>query len=129
MTWMVLVVTGVVLVGAAALFAQDAPPEVIARNLAQNVLGEGTVRRVRVLAGGRQIEIAWDAVLYRPIQSREKNREQLRGEAELATGSIMGIMKPDVIRFSILLGQRRLAQGERTRDGTFTISYAKELGG
>lgn len=104
------------------------PPEVIAKNLAENVLGENTVKRVKVTQNGRVIDIAWDAVLYKPSNSRETNREQLKGEAELATGSIMGVMRPEMIRYTILLGQRSLASGQRTRDG-FTITYAKELGG
>lgn len=109
---------------------QDAvPPEVIAKNLAQNVLGQGTVRWVRVSRDRQQIAIAWDAVLYRPHYTADRNRDQLKGEAELATGSIMGVMKPDTIRFTILLRSRALATGRRTRDGEFTIKYAKELGG
>jgi len=121
----------VVLAGAAAAPApaQERPrPEVIATNLAQNVLGEGTVRWVRVSADGRQIALAWDAVLYRSTQTPQRNREQLRGEAELATGAIMGVMRPEVIYFSIWLGARTIARGRRTPGG-FTITYARELGG
>lgn len=101
----------IVLVAAPLAAAQDeAPrPELIARNLVENILGEGTVRSVHVVSGGRQIVIAWNAVLYRQTHTRAKNREQLRGEAELATGAVMGVLKPQVIRF--------------------TISYAKPLDG
>jgi len=112
----------------AAAQEQAPRPELIARNLAENVLGEGTVRSVRVVAGGRQIVIAWDAVLYRPTHTRAKNREQLRGEAELATGAVMGVLKPHLIRFTILLNDRPLAQGTRSSDA-FTITYAKDLDG
>ena len=120
----------VVLAAAPLAAAQEhlPPPELIARNLAENVLGEGTVRAVRVVSGGRQIVIAWDAVLYRPTHTRAKNREQLRGEAELATGAVMGVLKPQVIRFTILLKDRPVAQGTRSPEG-FTITYAKELDG
>ena len=120
----------VVLVAAPLAAAQDqAPrPELIARNLVENILGEGTVRSVHVVSGGRQIVIAWNAVLYRQTHTRAKNREQLRGEAELATGAVMGVLKPQVIRFTILLNDRPLAQGTRSSDG-FTISYAKPLDG
>jgi len=104
------------------------PPELVARNLAENILGEGTVRSVRVTSGGRQIVITWDAVLYRRTHTRAKNREQLRGEAELATGAVMGVLKPQLIRFTILLNDRPLAQGSRSGDA-FTIIYAKELDG
>ena len=120
----------VVLVAVPLAAAQDqAPrPELIARNLVENILGEGTVRSVHVVSGGRQIVIAWNAVLYRQTHTRAKNREQLRGEAELATGAVMGVLKPQVIRFTILLNDRPLAQGTRSSDG-FTISYAKPLDG
>jgi len=123
-----LLIASVVLVGTGQALAQEPPrAEVIAKNLAQNVLGEGTVRWVRVSSSGYEIDIAWDAVLYRATHTSAHNREQLRGEAELATGSIMGVLKPVVIRYNILLGTRTIAQGRRTRDG-FTITYAKALG-
>lgn len=129
MVIVVLCIASLILVGAGETIAQEPPrAELIAKNLAQNVLGEGTVRWVRVSSSGHEIDIAWDAVLYRTTHTTARNREQLRGEAELATGSIMGVMKPVVIRYSILLGQRAIAQGRRTRDG-FTITYARDLGG
>lgn len=126
-----LALLAVVVLSAASLAAAQewAPsPDLVARNLAENVLGEGTVRSVRVVSGGRQIVITWDAVLYRPTQTRAKNREQLRGEAELATGAVMGVLKPSLIRFTMLLSDRPLAQGTRSSDA-FTITYAKELDG
>jgi hypothetical protein len=103
-------------------------PELVARNLAENVLGEGTVRSVRVESGGRRIIISWDAVLYRSTHTRAKNREQLRGEAELATGAIMGVLRPQMITFTIWLGSRAIAQGTRSVDG-LRMTYAKDLDG
>jgi hypothetical protein len=103
-------------------------PELVARNLAENVLGEGTVRSVRVESGGRTIIISWDAVLYRSTHTRAKNREQLRGEAELATGAIMGVLRPQMITFTIWLGSRAIAQGTRSVDG-LRMTYAKDLDG
>lgn len=114
---------------AAPLPAQDVPPEVIAKNLAENVLGRGTVKSVRVSSAGRFVEITWDAVLYKATNSRDTNRDQVRGEAELATGSIMGVMRPESIRYTMLLGRRVIATGRRTRDGGFTITFSRELGG
>lgn len=124
------ILLGLLVAAPAPLPAQQAvPAEVIARNLAENVLGEGTVKRVRVVRDGRIVVIVWETVLYRDSNTRERNREQLRGEAELATGSIMGVMHPETIQYAILSGQKMLASGQRTRDGGFTIKYAKELGG
>ncbi|MDQ7843822.1 MAG: hypothetical protein QN141_08955 [Armatimonadota bacterium] len=123
-----LVVLVAVLLTAAPARAQQAAPEVVARNLAENVLGPRTVRSVRVSAGGRYIDIVWDAVLYRPAHSPARNREQLRGEAELATGSIMGVLRPAAIDFTMMVGRRAIARGRRTPE-EFTITYAQELGG
>lgn len=111
------------------LAAQTPLPEVIARNLAENVLGEGTVRSVAVSADGRRVVIAWTTVLYRSTSTVERNREQMQGEAQLATGSIMGRMWPDVIDFTMVLGVKIMATGRRTKDGGFTMQFAPELGG
>lgn len=129
-TDLVILILAAVLAAPAAVAAQAPapPPELIARNLAENVLGEGTVRSVRVSAGGRQVAITWDAVLYRATHTLARNREQLRGEAELATGAILGVMKPQLITFTILLNNRPLARGTRSSSG-FTITYAKLLDG
>ncbi len=105
------------------------PPEVMAKNLAENVLGEQTVKRVEVSGGGRHIDIAWESATYQRSHSRETTRDLLRSEAELATGSIMGVMHPEAIRYAILLGQRTLASGQHTRDAGFSITYANELKG
>jgi len=110
---------------------QDAPVplELIAKNLAENVLGEGLVRRVQVAQNGRYIEIDWDAALYRTTNSQARNREQLKGEAQLATGSIMGVLRPALIVFRIWVGSKTIVTGRRHNDGRFLITYAKELGG
>jgi hypothetical protein len=113
-----------VLAGAAA-----APAAQVARNLAENVLGPGTVRWVRVSSDGQRVDIAWETVLYHPAHSPQRNREQMRGEAELATGAIMGVLWPEAIYYFMLRDSRILARGRRTREGEFTITYATELGG
>lgn len=129
MVLLLLLVVAAILTASPGANAQEAArAEAIARNLAQNVLGDGTVRWVRVRENGRQVDIGWDAVLYRSANTAAHNRRQLRDEAELATGSIMGVMRPVRIRFSILIGDHVIAHGERT-PGNFTITYAKELGG
>lgn len=122
---------GIMVMTAVPVAAQDAPVrlEVIAKNLAENVLGEGVVKRVQVFRGGRHIEIDWEAALYRSTNTTAKNREQLRGEAQLATGSIMGVLRPDLLVFRIWVGPKTIVTGRRHRDGRFFITYAKELGG
>ncbi|HEY3248187.1 MAG TPA: hypothetical protein VGK88_07850 [bacterium] len=126
-----IVVGGLVAALVVPAWAQDAPvpPAVIAKNLAENVLGEGSVKRVQVARAGRYIEIDWEAALYRRTNTPVQNRDQLKGEAQLATGSIMGVMRPDLIVFRIWVGPKTIAVGRRHRDGGFLITYAKELGG
>jgi hypothetical protein len=123
---------GIMLMTAVSVVAaQDAPVplEVIAKNLAENVLGEGLVKRVQVFRGGRHIEIDWEAALFRTTNSTARNREQLRSEALLATGSIMGVLRPELIVFRIWVGPQTMVAGRRHNDGRFIITYAKELGG
>ncbi|HEV8353266.1 MAG TPA: hypothetical protein VGR24_03600 [bacterium] len=129
--WLAVALCGIVLASAAPISAQTAPVpvEVIAKNLAENVLGEGLVRRVQVAQNGRYIEIDWEAALYRTTNSQARNREQLKGEAQLATGSIMGVLKPALIVFRIWVGPKTIVTGRRHNDGRFIITYAKELGG
>ena len=129
--WLAVALSGIVLAAPMPAAAQDAPVpvELIAKNLAENVLGEGLVRRVQVAQHGRYIEIDWDAALYRTTNSPARNREQLRGEALLATGSIMGVLRPAVLVFRIWVGPKTIVTGRRHNDGRFLITYAKELGG
>ncbi|MDQ7819021.1 MAG: hypothetical protein QN173_03765 [Armatimonadota bacterium] len=119
----------VAIAAAALVGAAAAPAAQVARNLAENVLGPGTVRWVVVSPDGQRIDIAWDTVLYHPGHTVQRNREQMRGEAELATGAIMGVLWPQVIHYAMLRGGRTLARGWRTREGEFGITYAAELGG
>lgn len=129
--WPAVLLSGIVLATVIPAAAQDAPVplEVIARNLAENVLGAGLVKRVRVARAGKYIEIDWEAALYRTTNTVARNREQLKGEALLATGSIMGVMRPELIVFRIWVGRRNIATGRRHNDGRFIMTYAKELGG
>jgi hypothetical protein len=129
--WLAVALSGIVLAAAMPAAAQDAPVplDLIAKNLAENVLGEGQVKRVQVAQGGRYVEIDWEAALYRTTNSQARNREQLRGEALLATGSIMGVLRPALIVFRIWVGPLNIVSGRRHNDGRFIITYSKELGG
>ncbi len=121
----------VLFLGAGSLFAQESsvPPEVIAKNLAENVLGEQMVKHVKVSSNGEQIDIWWESATYKQVNSRETTRDLLKAEAELAGGAIMTVMKPLILRFIILLGTKTLASGEMAQGGRFSITYASELRG
>jgi hypothetical protein len=121
----------VLFLGAGSLLAQESsvPPEVIAKNLAENVLGEQMVKHVKVSTNGEQIDIHWESATYKQANSRETTRDLLKAEAELAGGAIMTVMQPITLRFIILLGTKMLASGEMARGGRFSITYASELRG
>ncbi len=121
----------VLVLGAGSLLAQESsvPPEVIAKNLAENVLGEQMVKHVKVSSNGEQIDIRWESATYKQVNSRETTRDLLKAEAELAGGAIMTVMKPLILRFIILLGTKTLASGEMSQGGRFSITYASELRG
>lgn len=106
-----------------------ASAEVVAKNLAENVLGEQTVKQVKVSSDGRQIDITWESATYKASNSRETIRDLLKTEAELAGGAIMGVMRPTALRFVIFLGQKTLASGEMTNSGGFSITYHPDLRG
>jgi len=101
----------------------------MAKNLAENVLGEHTVKHVTVSCDRSVIDISWESVTYKEANSPETTRDLLKSEAQLATGSIMGVLQPHVIRFAILLGKKALASGELSGEKGFSITYAVELGG
>ncbi len=123
------IVTLVLAAGLLVSAAGAASPDVVAKNLAENVLGEQTVKQVKVSADGRQIDIAWESATYKESNSLAATRDLLKAEAELATGAIMGIMNPHTIRFAILLGTKTLATGETSRAKGFSIDYALDLRG
>jgi len=101
-----------------------------ARYLAENVLGKGMVRSVRIADDGQTVLIRWESATYRPSAALAESRELLMGEAELTTGSILGRLS-DVhrVRFSLLRGGRMLATGENIRGTGVKMAFAPELGG
>ncbi len=131
-TWIPTVVLVVLMAPGAAPQTIDPTPvplEIIAKNLAENVLGEQTVKQVTVSSEGKLVDIAWESATYKVSNSRQTTRDLLKTEAQLATGSIMGVMRPHMIRYTIVLGKKTLASGRHSLDGTFSIIYAPELGG
>lgn len=101
-----------------------------ARALAENVLGAGTVRSLAIADHGGTILMRWESATYRPEHQRERTRDLIYAEAELATGSIMGRLN-DVarIRFSIMLKDQILATGENARGKGVLMQFSLALGG
>ena len=120
---------------ASAAQAQPEPPTVAiptkVRALAENVLGTGLIRSIALTDGGATLLMRWEAATYRSQHKQEQAREQLFGEAELVTGSIMGgIRSVSRIRFSMARKDGQvLASGVNTRGPGVTLTYSSLLGG
>lgn len=101
------------------------------RSLAENVLGTGLIRGVSVTEGGATVLMRWEAATYRPEHKAEYARNQLFGEAELVTGSIMGgVRSVSRIRFSMARRDGQvLASGVNTRGPGVTLTFSALLGG
>jgi hypothetical protein len=104
--------------------------ERIARNLADNILGEGSVKSVREIDRGRGLAMVWESATFRAHHSPNQTRELLQVEVELALGAIFQILRQiERIQFQILQGKRQLASGEASRAQPLRMQFARELGG
>lgn len=113
--------------------ALAAPASVItlARNLAENILGAGSVKSLRAAHGESELLIRWESPTYREANDQAYNRDLLYGEAVLTMNAILGRL-PQVlrVRFVIMKGDRMLATGESWRArGGVSLAFGPELGG
>ncbi|MBI4277330.1 MAG: hypothetical protein HY660_02640 [Armatimonadetes bacterium] len=89
-------------------------PQVVARNLVENIIGRGTVTSVK-LAGGA-VEIAFNSATYKPDQDKAKAREFLQAELELAVTAILGQMaEVQQVKAQVAHGGKKLAEGTGSR--------------
>ncbi len=102
----------------------------IARNLAENVLGKGTVRTSRMANGERTVMMVWESATYKPANPQARTRDLLRAEVHLVTEGIFRVMTSvQDVQFEIVLGKRSLASGAARRAQPMSITYARDLGG
>lgn len=102
----------------------------MARNLAENVLGSGSVVAVRLADEGQTLHLRWESATYRPKLPIPEARDQMYSEAVLATGSVLGRLTGVLqIRFTMVHGSRALASGENRRGHGLSITFTPELGG
>lgn len=109
----------------------DVAAATLIRSLAENVLGSGLIRALSVTESGATVLMRWEAATYRSKQKPEETREQLFGEAELVTGSIMGGMR-SVSRIRFTMSRRDgqiLASGVNARGPGVSLIYSALLGG
>jgi hypothetical protein len=99
------------------------------RSFAENVLGRGMVKWVRV-SPDSTVAMRWEAATYKPQHSLETSRELLYGEAALVTGAVLGPLQ-DIprITFTMVRGEQLLATGDVSRSQGLTLTFAPVLGG
>jgi hypothetical protein len=68
-------------------------PEVIAKNLVENVVGAGVVKEVRVDRDKKTIAITFESALFKPDKPKKELRELLEAEATLATQALLVQMR------------------------------------
>ncbi len=116
------------------LLAAVAPPATaddnatIAKNLAENILGKGSVRSTRIADGGRSVVMVWDSATYKAANSAAHTRELLQVEAELTSGAVFQVMRAvQEFRFEILLARQSLCSGSVGRNRPISITFAPRL--
>jgi hypothetical protein len=103
---------------------------VVARNLAENILGKGVVRSSRMADEGRSVIMVWESATYKPANSLAYTRELLLAEVQLASGAIFRVLTAvQDVQFEITLNKRSLAKGTARRHLPLLITYARDLGG
>ena len=68
-------------------------PEVIAKNMVENVVGAGVVKEVKVDRDKKAIAVTFESALFKPDKPKKELRELLEAEATLATQAILVQMR------------------------------------
>ncbi len=103
---------------------------IIARNLAENILGKGLVRSSRLIEDGRAVALVWESATFKATNSVAATRELLQAEVQLAAGAIFHVLRDvEGVQFVIVHGHRRLCAGRASRVRPLLIRYARELEG
>lgn len=133
----ILIYVGVAVVVAAGMYAWDMKyrrdeearrrppsPEIVAKNLVENIVGSDTVRDVKVDQAKKTVTVTFDSVLFKPEKPKKELRELLEAEATLATQAVMMQMREYGQVNAVLLNQgKTLAVAEAVR-GKDKISIA-----
>lgn len=68
-------------------------PEVVARNLVENIIGAGTVKEVKVDREKKTIAVTFESTQFKPEKPKKELRELLDAEATLAAAAILDQMR------------------------------------
>lgn len=102
----ILIYIGVAVVVAVGMYAWDVKyrrdeearrrppsPEVIAKNLVENIVGSDTVRGVKIDPEKKEITVTFESVLFKPGKPKKDLRELMEAEATLATQAVLMQMR------------------------------------
>lgn len=127
--WTAAALIAVSLVAAVQVRGEASTLDQIVKLVAENVLGQGSVKVVRVSTDAT-VAMRWEAATYKPKNSVAASRELLYAEAALVTSAILGSL-PDVprIAFTMVRGEQVLAAGEVSRSRDLALRFTPQLGG
>ncbi len=72
-------------------------PDVLVRNLVENIIGKGTVKEVTLEPGGNAVAVTFESATFKPDQAEHQpaqSREFLSAEAKLASDIILNVPAP-----------------------------------
>ena len=91
-------------------------PEVVARNLVENVVGAGTVREVKIDKATKTLSMTFESQLFKPGKPKKDLRELLEAEATLATQAVVAQLRDiDKVIVTLTAGDKTLATAEAAR--------------
>lgn len=92
-------------------------PEVVARNLVENVVGAGTVKgEVKIDKGTKTLTMTFESQLFKPEKPKKDLRELLEAEATLATQAVVSQLRDiDKVLMTLTAGDKTLATAEVAR--------------
>jgi len=91
-------------------------PQVLAKNLVENIVGENTVKEVKVDREKKTIALTFESALYKADKPKKELRELLDAEATLATQALLQQMRDfDRVTATLVYKGKTLAVGEAIR--------------
>jgi len=111
----------------AALF-QPPPPQVVAKNLVEDVVGPNAVKSVSLDQKSGTLEMTVQDSLVKPGQSRDEQRKNVTAEGSLAIQFLESRMPLKMITLHIVTGTRTVATVTcKTADKAPTTQFALDL--
>ncbi len=103
------------------------PPQVLARNLIEDIVGRGTVTDVKADPKASTLDVTVKDVLIRPGQPVAEQKKNLAAEGGLAIQFVQSRLRYKTMTVHIIKDGKTLATVRATGQGTPTTEYAPEL--